>query len=617
MRKFRKKALGIVLAAALAAGTLGVGAPEGAVSKVQAAENSGSSDGSQFGPQNGGGKPPAKPGESSGQDSSNGSQTGSGAPGQGGPGAGGGEEVTSWDAENEFNSDTETTGESYDSTGTDENTIHVSGGSVVLNQPEITRKSSDSDSSDTASFYGVGAALLTTDGTSYVNGGTISTDADGGAGIFSYGEGTTYVKGATIHTRQDKSGGIHVAGGGKLYAYGLNVTTEGGSSAAIRSDRGGGTMVVDGGSYTSNGSGSPAIYSTADITVNKADLTANGSEGICIEGLNTVRLYDSSLTSNMPDDSQNDTTWSVIVYQSMSGDSEEGNGTFSMVGGSLTSRNGGLFYTTNTESTFYLKNVKIMASDDSEFFLRATGNSNQRGWGSAGSNGADTNFTAEDQEMEGDVIYDSISNLNFYMKGSSTLTGGFLDDESCAGDGGNGAANLYISSGSTWVVTKDSTLTGLYNEGTVEDADGKQVKIVGTDGTVYQEGDSDLTVTVDTCSREAEFTDADSLPSADFSAYAVPEPYQLAETVASTTSASLTEASSTDSEAEVASVTDVPESAKGSDSDTASVTDPAGKSSGWKTGLIAVVVALAAAVIGFIAGKRKSGRKHVDGRDES
>ena len=70
-------------------------------------------------------------------------------------------------------------------------------------------------------------------------------------------------------------------------------------------------MVVDGGTYTSNGIGSPAIYSTADISVNNATLTANGSEAICIEGLNSIHLFDSDLTGNMSDYEQNDCTWTV------------------------------------------------------------------------------------------------------------------------------------------------------------------------------------------------------------------------------------------------------------------------------------------------------------------
>ena len=40
-----------------------------------------------------------------------------------------------------------------------------------------------------------------------------------------------------------------------------------------------------------------------------------------------------------------------------------------MTGGSLSAQNGGMFYTTNTESTFYLSDVDITSADDSEFFL--------------------------------------------------------------------------------------------------------------------------------------------------------------------------------------------------------------------------------------------------------
>ena len=193
------------------------------------------------------------------------------------------------------------------------------GGTVTLNTPEIRRTSAESKGGDSSSFYGVGAALLTTDGTTIVNGGTITTDADGAAGAFSYSDGKTYISDTVIRTSGNTAGGIHAAGGGTVYAWNLDVETQGESSAAIRSDRGGGTMVVDGGTYVTNGNGSPAVYVTADITVNDAVLTANGAEGICIEGKNTLRLFDTNLTSNMSDLEQNDHTWSVILYQSMSG----------------------------------------------------------------------------------------------------------------------------------------------------------------------------------------------------------------------------------------------------------------------------------------------------------
>ena len=443
------------------------------------------------------GTPPAKPdGDTSGKPSGS-------APG------GSSSAVTSYDSVKSITSDTSISGETIKSTGTDENAINISNGATAtIDNSTITRTSSSSTGGDNSSFYGVGAAILNTEGTANITNSTITTDAAGGAGVFSYNKGVTYVSDTTITTNKDTSGGIHVAGGGTLYAWDVTATTSGQSSAAIRSDRGGGTMVVDGGTYTSNGVGSPAVYSTADIAVNNAKLTANGSEAVCIEGLNSLRIFDTSLTGNMSDDSQNDCTWNVILYQSMSGDSQEGNSTFEMNGGTLTAKNGGMFYTTNTESTFILSNVNIKYADDNDFFLRCTGNNNQRGWGTSGSNGADCLFTADSQEMEGDVIWDSISKLDFYMTNGSTLTGALIDDETCAGSGGSGYANVYISNDSTWIVTKDSTLSKLSCEGKVADKDGNTVTIKGTDGTIYVQGTSSVTVTVSEYSDSADLSGA-------------------------------------------------------------------------------------------------------------
>ena len=453
--------------------------------------------------------------------------------GQGGPGGtpgGQSQGVESYDAANDYTEDTTVDGETLSSTGTDENVAHISeGAKVSIKNSTITRESSDSQGGDNSSFYGVGAAVLATDGEAYVSNSTIDTDSKGAAGLFAYGDGIVYAANDTITTKQDTSGGIHAAGGGKLYAWDMTVETNGESSAAIRSDRGGGTMVVDGGTYTSNGVGSPAIYSTADISVNNAALTANGSEAICIEGLNSIHLFDSDLTGNMSDSEQNDCTWNVILYQSMSGDSEVGNSTFEMNGGSLTAGNGGMFYTTNTESTITLSDVAITYADDSEFFLKCTGNSNQRGWGESGANGADCLFTAENQEMQGDVVWDSMSQLDFYMTDGSTLTGAVTDDESNAGeggDGGDGYCNLYIGEGCTWTVTGDSTLTSLSSSGTITDEDGNAVTVKGTDGTVYVEGESSYTVTVVSYSDTADLSGASS--TTQWSDYETEKPEALA-----------------------------------------------------------------------------------------
>lgn len=450
---------------------------------------------------------------------------GQGASGQGGP-DGQSQGVDSYTAANEYTEDTTVSNETIESTGTDENAALISSGaSVTLDNDTITRTSEDSKGGDNSSFYGVGAAVLATDGTAYVKDGSVTTDAAGGAGLFAYDDGTVYASGTTVETTQDTSGGVHVAVGGTLYGWDLDVETNGESSAAIRSDRGGGTMVLDGGNYVSNGVGSPAIYSTADIAVSNASLTANGSEAVCIEGLNSIHLYDCDLTGNMSDLDQNDNTWTVILYQSMSGDSEVGNSTFQMDGGSLTSENGGVFYTTNTESTITLNNVDINYNDDNEFFLQCTGNTNQRGWGQAGANGADCHFTGISQDMQGNVIWDSISDLDFYLTDGSSLTGAVVDDESYAGEGGEGYCNVYVSADSTWTVTGDSTVSSLENEGTIVDGNGKTVTIQGTDGTVYVQGDSEYTITTGSYSDTADMSGATAIQ--DQSVYTVEKPDQL------------------------------------------------------------------------------------------
>ena len=69
-------------------------------------------------------------------------------------------------------------------------------------------------------------------------------------------------------------------GGAAMNATNLTVNTAGNSSAAIRTDRGGGTVVADKGTYTSTGYNSPAVYSTANITVKNATLNAENSEAL-------------------------------------------------------------------------------------------------------------------------------------------------------------------------------------------------------------------------------------------------------------------------------------------------------------------------------------------------
>ena len=173
---------------------------------------------------------------------------------------------------------------SYSSTGDDENALRVDGATVTLDSVTVDKSAGSSSNTEDGDFYGQNASLLATNGANVtIKNATVNSSAQNGNGIFSYGAGTTVnVSDSTITTTADNSGGIQTTGGGTTNAANLTVNTSGNSAAAIRSDRGGGTVVVDKGTYTSNGYNSPAVYSTADVTVSNASLTANNSESLVI-----------------------------------------------------------------------------------------------------------------------------------------------------------------------------------------------------------------------------------------------------------------------------------------------------------------------------------------------
>ena len=348
---------------------------------------------------------------------------------------------------------------------------------VTIENPTVT-KSGNSDGGDSCNFYGLNAAVLVKGGsTTTITGGTITSDASGANGVFSYGgnggsngaagDGTTVIiSDTTITTTGSGSGGIMTTGGGVTHAYNLTVTTIGQSSAAIRTDRGGGTVTVDGGTYTSNGLGSPAIYSTADITVENATLVSNQSEGVCIEGKNSIELVNCYLTATNSNRNGNakflDT---IMIYQSMSGDADSGTSSFTMTGGVLTSNKGHVFHVTNTNAVINLNNVSIVNNDADGILLSVCDD----GWSGA-SNVATLN--ASGQVLSGTILVGSNSSLTLNLKNNSSFTGTFSGViTNAAGSSVStsiGTVNLTIEEGSTFTLTADTYVTSLTNYGTID-----------------------------------------------------------------------------------------------------------------------------------------------------
>ncbi len=333
----------------------------------------------------------------------------------------------------------------YTATGIDESAIDL-GGTEKLELTGVTveKPSGDASNADASSFRGVNAAVRVYDQAELIlKDSVVTADASNATGVFAYDGGIIHLESCTISVTGGGAGGIQVAGGGTLKGENLTVTSV--SKAAIRSDRGGGTIVLNGGTYTSTGkNGCPAIYSTADITVENAECVSEQSRAVIIEGKNTVTIEKCSLTGNDQSTKEGSIRANVLLYQSASGDAGVGTSAFTMTGGELNCLSGAMFWCTNTDSIVNLKNVYMTLSDTGTLMIVSAGR-----WGKDGRNGGDCMLNAEDQTLSGDIVVDSISSLELNLT-DSEYTGAI----NTTGDAGNVNVNLVGSS--TWTLTGDS-----------------------------------------------------------------------------------------------------------------------------------------------------------------
>ena len=371
----------------------------------------------------------------------------------------------SYSAVKEITTDEDITGGEFASTNSDENVISASG-NIKSTLSDITvTKTGDSDGGDNTSFYGTNSAILAKNGANLtIKNAVITTDATGANGVFSYGgsattnnsssDGTTVnISDSTITTSKDNSGGIMTTGGGIMNAENLTINTAGTSSAAIRSDRGGGTVTVNKGTYKTTGKGSPAIYSTADITVKNATLVATASEGAIIEGKNSITLENVNLTdTNNALNGQSTTYKNIFLYQSMSGDAASGQAVFTAKDSTITTNQGDSFYVTNTTAEINLENNQIINHDASGNFLRIQKDS----WGNSGSNGGTVTLNLTNQIAAGNIVIDSISKLTMNLNQNSSFTGTINSENA-------GEVDLVLDSTSSLTLTGDTYVNSLTN----------------------------------------------------------------------------------------------------------------------------------------------------------
>ena len=368
------------------------------------------------------------------------------------------------------------------STTSDQSVVYITTSGLTITDSTLTKSSGDSSNTENSEFYGVNAAVLVQGGEVSITGGNINTNAKGANAICATNDGKVTISGTTIKSTGDSSArGLHATYGGSITATGVSISSTGGSCATLATDRGEGTVSCTNCELSTAGSGSPLIYSTGDITVSKTTGTSTGAQAVVVEGKNTATVKDSSnLKCNGIGNRNNVDQCGVMLYQSMSGDADDGISTFNCENSNIEIQSGSsvyssapMFFITNTDAFIKLNGCTFTYGSGT--FLSAKGTSE---WGTSGSNGGDVILNLTNQNIVGDFVVDANSDLTINMV-NSTITGKInsaktADDLSINLDSASKitlTGNSYYTSISNSDKTGSNIINGSYSLSSYDDDD--------------------------------------------------------------------------------------------------------------------------------------------------
>jgi hypothetical protein len=201
------------------------------------------------------------------------------------------------------------------------------------------------------------------------------------------------------------------------------------------------------------------------------------SEGVCIEGKNSITLNNCQMTvSNTQRNGHAQFSDAIMIYQSFSGDADSGNSHFTMNGGSLTNKQGHLFHVTNTNAIISLNNVKLVNEDPATVLLSVCAD----GWQGA-SNKATIN--ASHQQLEGTILVGSDSELTLNLTDGSTfngsINGNITNAEGSSVSTETGTVNISLGDDCTWTLTADTYITSLKGDASCIKANGHRLFVNG------------------------------------------------------------------------------------------------------------------------------------------
>ena len=341
--------------------------------------------------------------------------------------------------------------ESMTNTTADQNAFIGKNKAVIDIENSVFDKTGDTTSDDNSNFRGQNAVVLGIEGSQInIKGSNITSNFKGSNAVFATGEGSVInVENTNIHTKSDSSRGLDATYKGTVNGKNLTITTEGAHSATLATDRGEGTITAEAAKLTTSGEGSPVIYSTGNIMVNNVNGIANNSEIGVVEGKNSITLTNSNVTGYKDN--------GFMLYQSFSGDAENGIARLKAENNTLTTHATGAFlYVNNTTAEVDLSNNAISMPNTSTL-VKAAADSR---WGKTGENGGHLTLRTSNQELSGNIMADSISTIALDMTNGSSLVGAINTDNTAK------EVTVKLSKDSNWILTGDSYVKSLNNEDT-------------------------------------------------------------------------------------------------------------------------------------------------------
>lgn len=341
--------------------------------------------------------------------------------------------------------------ESMTNTTADQNAFIGKNKAVIDIENSVFDKMGDTTSDDNSNFRGQNAVVLGIDGSQInIKGSNITSNSKGSNAVFATGEGSVInVENTNIHTKSDSSRGLDATYKGTVNGKNLTITTEGAHSATLATDRGEGTITAEAAKLTTSGEGSPVIYSTGNIMVNNVNGVANNSEIGVVEGKNSITLTNSNVTGYKDN--------GFMLYQSFSGDAENGIARLKAENNTLTTHATGAFlYVNNTTAEVDLSN-NVISMPNTSTLVKAAADSR---WGKTGENGGHLTLRTSNQELSGNIVADSISTIALDMTNGSSFVGAVNTDNAAK------EVTVKLSKGSNWILTGDSYVKSLNNEDT-------------------------------------------------------------------------------------------------------------------------------------------------------